>query len=387
MPQLTSRRPPFTLAIVVNYHSARMCLDAVSSVMDADSLGPVHVVVADNSVDADEAYRLADGLPAGVSLVVYPENRGFAAACNQALSGYDPDMIFLLNPDATIDPGCLIRLQRCLMTDAEFAAAGPQIFWDPARRFLLPPSLPPEWMRLQHMLEPYPGLSRMSCLLWRRYALAVWRSVGPLRVWNLSGGHVLLKADAVRRVGGLFDERFFLYFEDSDLFWRLRKAGYRLMVEPRAVVVHGFDRCARSMIARKRQWMQESADRFWEKHGAEGRFFRRVRGLSMLRCLFQISDRLWDGLLSDEPVGGRQERMVRGPFSMNIPQKLRSGWLFEWSPNENFLPAAGCLGKGDRLDVSQDDFDLLSPGVYVARIGPDRGMVPQTRRFRIVKEG
>ncbi|MEW6259848.1 MAG: glycosyltransferase [Thermodesulfobacteriota bacterium] len=376
-----------TLAIIVNYHSARMCLDAVSSICAADAVGPVQVVVVDNSVEDEEARMLALGLPAGVSLIVNPENHGFAAACNQALAEYHPDMIFLLNPDAVVDPDGLIRMQRCLMADARIGAVGPQIFWDPKRRFLLPPSLPPELMRIQQVLAPYAGLSRLLSLLWRRYALRVWRGVGPLRVWNLSGGHVLLDARAVRRAGGLFDERFFLYYEDSDLFWRLRKVGYRLMVEPRAVVVHGFDRCDRGGLPQKRRWMQESGRRFWEKHGPgmAGRIYPNGKMDRMLRYCQRAADRLCSGMLPAETTLS-QNPLFRGPFSMDVPPKLSSGWLFEWSPNENFLPAAGCFGTASTLNFSAEDVALLSPGMYAARIGSDRAWLPETTTFRMIKD-
>lgn len=381
------QKRPITLVIIVNYHSARMCLDAAASVVAADALGPVQVVVVDNSVDAAEAHVLGDGLPAGVSLIVNPENRGFGVACNQVLAEYAPDMIFLLNPDAVIDSECLIRLQRCLVSDAHIGAVGPQIYWDAARRFLLPPSLPTEVMALHGSLAPYPALERILCLMWRRWALRVWKAVKPLRVRNLSGGHVLLDAAAVCRAGGLFDERFFLYYEDSDLFLRLRRAGYLLMVEPRAVVVHGFDRCARAEIAQKRQWMQESAGRFWEKHGAgaAGRFFRKDTGHPKLRSFLQAADRIWDGVLPGETVSS-SDVVFREAFSMEVPAELSSGWLFEWSPNENFLPAAGCLGTGGAMEFSAEDFALLSPGTYVSRIGSDRSWFPEAEKFWIIKE-
>lgn len=56
-------------------------------------------------------------------------------------------------------------------------------------------------------------------------------------VTSLCGCSMLVRKDVFRRLGG-FDEHFFMYFEDTDLCWRLRRAGYRLVYEPRSVVRH-----------------------------------------------------------------------------------------------------------------------------------------------------
>jgi GT2 family glycosyltransferase len=56
-------------------------------------------------------------------------------------------------------------------------------------------------------------------------------------VFGFSGGAAALRMSAVRSVGG-FARRFFLYYEDTDLSWRLRLAGWTIRYEPRAVVRH-----------------------------------------------------------------------------------------------------------------------------------------------------
>ena len=386
------RTKPTTLAIAVNYHAAEICLDAVSSLVAAESVGPCTVAVVDNSADERQADMLACGLPEGVISIVHPENRGFAAACNHALGRVpNVDWVFLLNPDAVIDPDCLIRLQRGLLADRRIAAIGPQIYWDPARRYFLPPSLPYEMMEAQRALSAYPSLKRWLSSLWRRYAVRVWKSRIPVRVFNLSGGHVLIRTDALQRVGGLFDERFFLYYEDSDLFLRLRRAGYRLMVEPKAVVVHGFDRCAPHERDRKRLWMAQSAAQFRTKHGRHAGFglLRRDGSLrSPILAWARAADRLTGAWLG--PTRERSEPLMKrfmGAFDMNVPSALSSEWLFEWSPNEDFIPAAGRFGSGDRVDFSTADFDLLPPGEYVARIGRSGAWHPVAEWIRIVKGG
>jgi GT2 family glycosyltransferase len=59
----------------------------------------------------------------------------------------------------------------------------------------------------------------------------------PREVEMICGGAVLFKADVLRTVG-LFDEYYFVYYEDSDLSLRIRKAGYKLMYQPKALVRH-----------------------------------------------------------------------------------------------------------------------------------------------------
>ena len=387
-----STKKPTTLAVVVNYHAAGICLEAVSSLVTAESIGACTIVVVDNSADKHQADMLACGLPQGVILIVHPENRGFAAACNHALGRVpDVDWVFLLNPDAVIDPDCLIRLQRGLLADRRIAAIGPQIYWDPARRYFLPPSLPYEMMGVQQVLSAYSVLKRWLSSVWRRYAVRVWKSRIPVRVFNLSGGHVLIRTDALQRVGGLFDERFFLYYEDSDLFLRLRRAGYRLMVEPKAVVVHGFDRCAPHERDRKRLWMEQSAVQFRTKHGRYAGFGLFRRDGSLRRPIFdwiRVADRM-AGVQWAQRRGNTDAPMkrVRGAFEMNVPSGLSSEWLFEWSPNEDFIPAAGRFGSGDRVDFSTADFDLLPPGEHIARIGRPGAWHPDAGWLRIVKSG
>jgi GT2 family glycosyltransferase len=168
-----------TLAIIVNYKAAGLTLQAVQSVKDSASLGPVQVVVVDNSEDKDEAERLRLNLPSGVVLRVSPENIGFGRACNLAFERFPGELILLLNPDARLFPGCLARLQKTLLSDKRVAAVGPRIFWDEGSKFCLPPSYPPNLFIFQPVLAtwgPQAKINRLISALWRRHSIKVWRS-------------------------------------------------------------------------------------------------------------------------------------------------------------------------------------------------------------------
>ena len=353
-----------TLAIIVNYKVADLTLQAVQSVLDSDSIGPVHAVVVDNSEDKDEAERLRLNLPSGVVLQVAPENIGFGRACNLAFEQFPGELILLLNPDARLLPGCLVRLQKTLSSAENIAAVSPQIFLDEGFTFYLPPCYPPSLFIFKPVLAtwgPQAKINRLISALWRRHSIKVWRSKRPVKVNNLPGGLVLLKRRTIRKVGGLFDPRFFLYFEDTDLFIRLRKAGYSLIIDPRAEAIHYYDQCGRQSLEEKRALMVRSHRIFLEKH-CKG-WKSRVK---------KILDRF-------EAPARPDRNQLRAPdfttpFVLEVPEKLHKGWLFEWSPNPDFVPSAGRFGKGPCMDFPEDCWAMLAPGQYFGRLGSPKGI-------------
>ena len=349
-----------TLAIVVNYHSAMLCLNAVQSILNSRSIGPVQVVVADNSMDAGEAKYLQQHLPESVHFQVNPENLGFGQACNAALEQYDAELILLLNPDAFLLPDALIRMQQTILSSKRLGAVGPQIYWDRKNGYFLPPSYPPALFWIEPVISlcsgPQGRLSRLLSGLWRRYAVHVWQARFPVNVFNLSGGHVLIKKEAVDAAGGLFDPWFFMYFEDTDCFLRIKAAGYRLVVEPRAEVVHYYDQCDPGHLGAKRSHISASRLSFMEKHD---------RGWKHGLC--KLTSRLQQSLkVSIEPDGNP---IYKSPFRMAVPPQIRDGWLFEWSPNRSFIPAAGKFGTGPYVEFDAQAWHLLSPGRYYGRLG------------------
>lgn len=348
-----------TLAIIVNYRSRDLTLNAVDSVLKSESIGPVDIVVVDNSEDKDEATILRSNLPPGVKLLVSPENLGFGRACNMAFEQFQGELILLINPDAKLLPGCLFRLQKTLCFAEKTAAVSPQVFWDEGLQFYLPPSFPPALLQLQSYLVswgPRHHINRIMSALWRTHAVKIWRAQRPVRVSNLSGGLVLLRKEVIRRAGGLFDPRFFLYLEDTDLFFRLRKAGYTLIIEPRARAVHHYDQCAKDEWERKRAMMAESYGIFLEKHSSVWKSGIK-RAVERIRLQMQVDD--------DHMPGPR----FFSPFVLAVPPHCRDRWLFEWSPNQTFIPSAGRLGKGPRMDFNEKYWDMLAPGQYFGRLG------------------
>ncbi|PJI94108.1 glycosyltransferase [Luteimicrobium subarcticum] len=204
------RRPRPVEVIVVAYHHPEMLARALSPVA-----GTLPTTVVDNS-SSPAVRHVADD--AGVIYLDPGANTGFARAVNLALANrLAPDAdVLLLNPDAEVDLRSVEAMGLALEADPRLASVGPRQVDDdgvPARV---------SW--------PWPSPGR---------ALAEALGLGRLcdRDDFVIGSVLLLRAEAIRDVGGL-DEQFFLYAEETDWARRASDRGWRHAIVPNASAVH-----------------------------------------------------------------------------------------------------------------------------------------------------
>jgi len=341
-------------AIIVNYKVADQVLDAVASI--ERQAVPVDLHLVDNSVCARQAKRLrATGLP----VLENRENVGFGRACNQVYRATQSDYLLLLNPDARLLPGALAAMRAHLDAHPEVAAVGPRPYWDTARQFLLPPIRMPSNTTLPVLSLPGPAgaaLRQRLSLAWRARALRFWCAQQPLRQDCLSGGHVLLRRSAVDAAGGLFDPSFFLYWEDVDLFRRLRAIGARADLLPAAGVIHPFGASSRSATTATSDLSLQSRALYMRKHH---------------RWSTRLTD-LLRKLRGDAPSVPRP--VATAALSTPIPQAWQRHWCIELSPEPLFLWPLGLLGRGPTLQWPQSLPDWVTSGQAYARLGPATGV-------------
>lgn len=342
--------------IIVNYHSARMTKRAVDSVLQEDE--DIEVFVVDNTTTVEERHTLKSFLPENIKLIFNETNEGFGKACNRAYTMSRGKWLFLLNPDAYVLPGALKKLKHFLINHPQAAAAGPLIYWDEQKHFILPPNylpLPSQNLLLANRCR-IPALTHLYALRWRWWSLRVLNSASPLEQYSLSGGSVLLRRDSIEAAGGLFDESFFLYYEDSDLFLRLREAGYKLYLLNSATVIHNYNQTPENGISKIGQSLR-SHNFYMEKHFKYK--YAIINELNRMMTIFN-SDRK----LSDMVNLGR----LKTPFSITVPDHLKDAWLFEWSHDPNLFPAAIMHGSGKTFDFPEIAWSLFRPGRYFGRL-------------------
>jgi len=184
-------------AIIVTYHSDAVLPKCVAALKDVGE-----IIVIDNDGTAS--------IP-NVTFLKNKRNLGFGRANNRALKKVKTPYALLINPDAVLEENALELLLETLERNPDAALVSP-------------------------LLTEEDGTHRRS---WRvtgerkptttpKQPFAV--DYNPAAVW-------LMRADALRNIGG-FDKRFFLFYEDNDVCVRLKKAGYSLVLEPRAVAIH-----------------------------------------------------------------------------------------------------------------------------------------------------
>lgn len=229
-------------AVIVNYRTPDLtiaCLDALSR--EREVLPGLDAIVVDGGSADGSAERLAlalaDPAYAGwVGLVPLGFNGGFGWANNQAIRralGREspPDFVYLLNPDAAVEPGALVRLVETLDRHPDAASAGSQLV-DGEDRLLGSAFRFPTIMREFLRGANTPLLERLT----RTPSLVVGGAV-PVEADWVTGASVLLRSAALRQVG-LFDEGFFLYFEEVELMHRLTRAGWKARFVPDSRVRH-----------------------------------------------------------------------------------------------------------------------------------------------------
>ncbi|HVJ97475.1 MAG TPA: glycosyltransferase family 2 protein [Acidimicrobiia bacterium] len=224
---------PAWAAIVVNYESGTLLLDAVRSLRAETSAGPVDVVVVDNGSRDGSAAAVAREFP-DVRVVTAPGNVGYARAANLGIASTRCAIVAVFNSDMTIEPGTAKAMLARFDDDPQLGACGPRIRnldgtdYPSARRM---PSTP---LAIGHGVF---GIWWPSNPFTARYRELDADPGRPRMVDWVSGAAVWLRRDALDAVGG-WDERYFMYCEDLDLCWRVRGAGWTIAYEPDGVVVH-----------------------------------------------------------------------------------------------------------------------------------------------------
>lgn len=214
--------------ILVNYNGKKYNTACIESIFASRDDSEKKIIVVDNA-SQDDSVRLLEEQYAGderVELIVLDDNYGFSYANNVGIRRagvWGADYVMLLNNDTEIDPDLCGQLAACAGRHRDSMIV-PKIYYSADRKRIWSAggSVSPFIWKVRHI-----GLNETDEGQYER----------ETEIGFATGCCLFIPMELIRRVGVL-DERFFLYYEDTEYSFRLRKLGIPIYYCPKAVMYH-----------------------------------------------------------------------------------------------------------------------------------------------------
>ncbi len=224
-------RPSSTMAVIVHFGPVSSTRRTLASLTSHASQTPVVVVDNDGALGSSGLPHDGDSF----ALLSPGRNLGYGAACNLAARDSSSDYLLLLNNDVELRPGTLQRLVDVLDEQPDVAVVGPALLNGEGRSIASIGCAPtPRRVLFENLFLPrlLPGIP-----FFRGHHTARISHRRARDVETLQGAVFLIRRAAFEQVGG-FDERYFFFVEETDLFERLRRRGWRIRFDPACPAIH-----------------------------------------------------------------------------------------------------------------------------------------------------
>ncbi|MBI2459002.1 MAG: glycosyltransferase family 2 protein [Parcubacteria group bacterium] len=224
--------------IIVNYKSKNLTLNCIKSIRQADWSDLTYEIIVVDNYSGDLTSH--DLKPLGeIKFIMNGRNIGLGAANNKGIKLAQGKYVVIMNPDTLAGKDVFIKLFNYLEGQPKTGVAGlkqfnlDQTVQDSCFRW---PGLMTPLFRRTRLGRTGPGKKDLDRFLYKDYNKDRVRQVD----WLL-GSFLFCRASALRQIG-LFDERFFLYLEDTDLCRRFWQGGWQVIYNPDAAIIHNHAR-------------------------------------------------------------------------------------------------------------------------------------------------
>jgi N-acetylglucosaminyl-diphospho-decaprenol L-rhamnosyltransferase len=294
--------------VLVNFHSTKVLRESLAAADEA--FGPsARFFLVDNS-PGDGAADVARGACPDLTVVSNHRNRGFAAAVNRGVAAGSSDVVLLLNPDVSAIRGDVNTVRDGFQSDPRLGAVGVRLespHGELLRTYLSAPR-PLDLLSSElSLVTRFPEWRRL-----RQPKLLDWDYRSPKYVECFTGACLFLRREALMQVGP-FDERFFLYWEETDWLVRAGAAGWRVLFQPAVCATHAGGDSSSGHAGRLPLLLIESQRIYARRH------FGAVTALG-LEATFCVADTLrlaWSFRMSS-PRGRRRRAELRDRLRVRV---------------------------------------------------------------------
>jgi len=211
-------------AIIVNYNGGGLLANCVKSILES-TYEEVEVVIIDNDSRDNSLEIIAEKFQGDARIKVYKntQNVGFAEGANIGVNRSTGAILFILNFDVELERQCIQKLVNILLSDKKIGIVGPKVLDYHDRKLI------------QHVgasLDMY-GFPRAV----GEGEIDKGQFKKNIEVFYVPGLALMVKRSVVKE-NGLFDFKYFMFWEEIDLCWRTWLLNYSVVAVPSAVVYH-----------------------------------------------------------------------------------------------------------------------------------------------------
>lgn len=224
--------------IILNYKSRELVKQCIKTIKLYEPALQYEIIVVD-SASCDGVESMLQERHPEVKCIVSPVNGGYARGNNLGIAASSGRYVMIMNPDITVRPGAIEEMVKYMDEHRDVGVIGPRLVHPDG-------SFDESCFRYPDMMTPVYRRTPLGQLSFGkkavdRYVMADYDRQESRDVDWLLGAVLLIRRSALSQVGPL-DERYFLYFEDTDWCRRFKQKGYRVVYYTGAEMVHYHDR-------------------------------------------------------------------------------------------------------------------------------------------------
>lgn len=249
--------------IIVNYNVREFLENLLNSLLKSLKNFSYEIIVVDNASSDRSVEMLKNKFP-DIILIENKVNIGFGAANNQAAKIARGKYLLLINPDALVQENTIEVMYNFMETHPDAGAAGCKVLnSDGSLQLACRRGFPGPWASFTKVV----GLSSLfpKSKLFARYNLTYLDENQTYEVDAISGSFMFVRREVYEKLNG-FDPDFFMYGEDLDLCYRIKKAGYKVYYVHETSIIHYKGECARRSSIDESKIFYDAMRIFVKKH-------------------------------------------------------------------------------------------------------------------------
>jgi len=237
--------------IIPSFNTRKLLKECLDSLKKNENKLSIEIIVVDNgSTDNSVDYMKKVAEDKKIKIILLKQNWGFAGAVNRGIKRAKGKFLLLLNSDTQVQ-------KETLKKAIEFAQKHPKAI------------VGLQLINLDGSIQPsvyhFPSVGRAIKEFWLgqkdSYQKYYPKTKKPVAVDAVTGAAMLIPRSVVKKIG-LFDEKYFFYFEDLDYCRRARKVGLKVYYLPSAQVFHHHGVASKAMPEITHQWLVESSKKY-----------------------------------------------------------------------------------------------------------------------------